>query len=58
MVAVVTRSRKVTAFGAMPIGSGPPGGGYGTSPEVLYMTGAVGSSSIAGIVGDLGRIGL
>lgn len=51
-VAVVTRSRRVTWHGAMPTGSGPPGGGYGTSPVVLKMTGALGSSSIAGMVGD------
>lgn len=48
---MVMRSRKVTWRGVMENGiCGETGLGYGGAPEVRYKAGAVGSSSMAGIL--------
>jgi hypothetical protein len=50
-VATVTRSRSVTGLGKIEDGIwGLFAVGYGPVPEARYITGAVGSSSIAGIL--------
>ena len=49
--AIVMRSLRVTWRGVMVGGiDGSEGVGYGGAPDVRYMAGAVGSSSMAGIV--------
>ena len=57
-VALVMRSRRVTWRGTTSAGRAEPALGYGSTPDVLYMTAAVGSSSFACVAVSLeARIG-